>query len=113
MIAAEWNRLHSGIIKEFMKSTKLSKIRAKFYLVNGDYDLANYGVYRLGLTYSEVNDYIIARSGTVNTKRIINKFWMLFGINTCAVCNDVVLYYRHDVKRFADLMFLNKKTYFD
>jgi len=81
--------------------------------------LENYGQYTHGLTSEEIDDYLRVRARKLNVKTLRKKFEDIAGVNTVAVhicpsCGkQIYLMYRHDVKRFADKLFLNKETYWD
>ena len=100
---------------------KLEKVQFKFYRTKeGEIDLVHYGRYRMGLTIEEIKDYLRARSGKLKVEGLYKKFCKIAGCNTCSmhVCEDckreLVLLYRHDVLRFADVLFgKTKDTYFD
>ena len=100
---------------------KLESIKYKFYFEeDGSFNLQTYGQFRAGLTTDEVKDYLRARGDTLNVKRLYNKFCDIAGRNTmgcftCEKCGDMRgLLYRHDVLRFADVLFgKTKGTYFD
>lgn len=101
--------------------TKIQMIKAKFYLdENGEPEINLFGRYRSGLTNQEINDYLRARAGTVQVKTLRKKFNKIAGVNTgssasCENCGYLQsLMYRHDVKRFADVLFgITNGTYFD
>jgi hypothetical protein len=80
-------------------------------------DIKSYGDYRLGLTKEEIQFYLLCRAFQNNLRRkpevIFEKFNEIAGCNTCAVVQGKVLMYRHDVERFADVLFEGKSTYFD
>jgi len=86
-------------------------------------DIYHYGVYRRGLTSEEIKRYLKIRARTdskvkKSVKTLAKQFNKVAGINTGAVefledKTPVSLMYRHDVKRFADKLFLGKETYFD
>lgn len=90
-------------------------------------DIYQFGKYRLGLTDDEIKEWLKLRwnelSLTKNkpikkiNKATWDKFQKIAGVNTMAVIQNghkkIVLMYRHDVERFTDKLYLNKKTYFD
>jgi hypothetical protein len=77
-------------------------------------DIEHIGDYRLGLTSEEIEYYIGLRANTLSTKRLLDKFDKIAGVNTCAVGpQGQSLMYRHDVKRFADKLLLGTPTYWD
>lgn len=82
-------------------------------------DLVHYGVFRTGLTNDEIKEYLKNRANVTKIGTLWNWFLKIAGINTMAVehcpeCKkEFVLMYRHDVQRFADVLFLNKPTYWD
>lgn len=92
-----------------------------FYLTpDGEIDLIHYGQFRMGLSESEIRDYLRARANKTNIKTLYKKFIEIAGCNTMAVftCPEckkqISLMYHHDVKRFADVLFgKTKSTYFD
>lgn len=85
-------------------------------------DIYNYGMYRLGLTSSEIKEYLKKRTGA-RTKREVETLYKIFcevaGVNTmalmtCEHCKkQFTLMYRSDVARFADLMLLGISTFWD
>jgi hypothetical protein len=103
------------------RPTKSEQLVYKFYLDKdtGIPDIRNYGKYRLGLTSDEVKDYILVRAIQkgyklkASNKKLFDKYYKIAGVNTCAVVDDIVLAYRHDVLRFAEVMFNNVETYWD
>jgi hypothetical protein len=94
-----------------------------FYVENDKINLDFYGMYRAGLTAEEIRTYLKARGSTTkyknseklkNIRRLINKFYDIAGANTVSMTpNGEILMYRHDVERYADVLFDNKSTYFD
>lgn len=84
-------------------------------------DIINYGEYRLGLINEEIEHYIEARCSLPqyknkfkNIKKAITKFWDIAGVNTMAINSlGEPLMYRHDVLRFAGVLFNREKTYWD
>jgi hypothetical protein len=77
-------------------------------------DINEFGDYRLGLTGHEIEDYLYCRAPRRNQIKLRKDFVKVAGINTGAVTSTgMSLLYRHDVKRFADVVLLKKKTYFD
>jgi hypothetical protein len=86
-------------------------------------DINNYGKYRLGLSRSELVDYIhICKLQASKIKRLLTleeiqklmmKYQEIEGCNTCVIVDGVVLYYRLDVERFCQKLFNKKETYFD
>ena len=86
-------------------------------------DIESFGAYRRGLTDEEIKEYLkLTAEGlppyTSLTKKDVsalwNKFTKIAGANTCTCAPDgTSLMYRHDVKRFADVLFFHKPTYFD
>lgn len=100
---------------------KLEKIQFGFYQTEeGEFDVMSYGQFTGGLTSEEIKDYLRARSGKLKVERLYKKFAEIAGCNTCAVftcpyciCHTVLMY-RHDVLRFANVLFgKTKSTYFD
>jgi len=78
-------------------------------------DIYNFGIYTDGLTHKEIKQYLKLRSGKKRLGNLYTKFTKIAGVNTC-VMNDIgeILMYRHDVERFADVLFgVTKTTYFD
>ena len=85
-------------------------------------DLEHFGVYRAGLTSDEIDEYLVNRAKTCGKpsfrykakKELVRKFSKIAGVNTGAIAPDgTCLMYRWDVQRFADVLFLQKKTYWD
>ena len=74
-------------------------------------DITKFGKYKDGLTSAEINKYLRMRT---KKKNIRTQFNDAAGCNTCAIGPDGQrLMYRWDVQRFADVVLLNKPTYFD
>jgi hypothetical protein len=79
----------------------------------------NIGKYTMGMTSEEIESYLGRRANTLSTKTLVNKFNKICGVNTmgvhiCPKCGEhIALMYRHDVERFADVLFYRKQTYFD
>lgn len=86
----------------------------------------NFGDYRLGLTSDEINRYIWGRRHDINPNvvpenygtdvtiaRMRHLFGEIAGVNTVAEVNGEMLMYRHDVLRFANVLFDKKPTYWD
>jgi len=103
------------------RKSKIEVLRSNFYFdENGRPDIYRYGIFRSGLTLEEVDAYLLVRSGkTVGIKKLRKQFSDLFGCGTaplvvCPRCKkNICLLYRHDVERFANVMFENTPTYFD
>lgn len=77
-------------------------------------DINDFGEYRLGLTSSEINEYLRLRTGKKKIKGLREKFRVISGVNTMATsAQGHTLMFRHDVERFTDKLLLNKPTYFD
>ena len=77
-------------------------------------DLRYYGDYRIGLTGKEIKEYLKNRANTTKLGNLYRRFVKIAGVNTMGIApNGESLMYRHDVERFADVLFLNKPTYFD
>lgn len=85
-------------------------------------DLTFYGKYRMGLTEEEIKEYLKKRAGVKRLGNLYNKFCRVADANTMSGEFEydrngkrqlVSLMYRHDVQRFADLMFDRTPTYFD
>ena len=82
-------------------------------------NIEDYGKYRLGLTKEEIKKYLKMRANTNKLGGLYKKFCKIAGVNTVAIVTtdcckkDIRLMYRWDVERFADVLFLNKPTYFD
>jgi hypothetical protein len=93
----------------------------EFTLPKEEIELEYYGVYRIGLTSKEIEIYLKTRallpkyrSKFKHKTNLLNKFHKMAGVNTVGMSpSNEMLMYRHDVKRFADALFDNKKTYFD
>lgn len=91
-----------------MSIREKQRILNQFYIdqKTGELDLENYGEYRMGLTGQEIETYIKARAKKLEVKKLVNKFYDIAGVNTMAVSpNGESLMYRHDVKRFSDVLF--------
>lgn len=108
---------------EAYKAAKVSKQEWEQRLIS---DINRYGIYRQGLTPKEIKNYLkilskttaLIRFSKLTTKELYRKFVKIAGVNTMALVtlpDGTVnsLMYRHDVKRFADGLFLGKSTYFD
>ena len=87
---------------------------------NGEADIDRYGEFTMGLNSAEIERYIQFRANKIKVKGLLNKFYKIAGVNTCAVyscgfCGEqTVLMYRNDVERFADVLFgVTKGTYWD
>ena len=102
---------------------KKQKLEYELELIS---EIDHYGSYRQGLTDKEIKKYLkilskttaLIRFSKLTTKQLYNKFCKIAGVNTMALVTledgtTRVLMYRHDVKRFADVLFLGKKTYWD
>lgn len=82
-------------------------------------DISCFGDYTTGLSNSEIDKYLMRRANTEAITRIRERFNKIAGVNTvgvhqCEMCGkQMSLMYRHDVERFADVLFLGKGTYFD
>jgi len=82
-------------------------------------DLTYFGNYRMGLTDKEIKEYLKKRAGVNRLGSLYRQFTKIAGVNTGALVitdcckKEVYLMYRHDVKRFADVLFLGTTTYFD
>jgi len=86
-------------------------------------DIEDFGVYKEGMTREEIKNYLKeyyhSVTQKISFKLIDKKFDKIAGVNTCAsikcpCCKkQIILMYRHDVKRFADKLFLGRETYFD
>ena len=82
-------------------------------------DIKYFGKYRLGLTTQEIKGYLKNRANEKGIKftGIWKKFCKIAGVNTMAIeitdcCKkEFSLMYRHDVERFADVLFEGKPTY--
>jgi hypothetical protein len=104
---------------------KLEELKLYFNFKNtGVPDINHYGNFRLGLTDKEISNYLFVRAnGKVKIPDLKKAFYKVAGVNTCALIettcssckkkSNITLMYRHDVERFADVMFLNKPTYWD
>ena len=77
-------------------------------------NIQNFGHYRHGLSSVEINTYLRMRTGQKIIAPLRQKFNEAVGITTMAIGpQGQTLMYRHDVQRFADVVLLNKPTYFD
>ena len=100
------------------KKVILKNLRNLFYYdANGKPLLTSYGVFKQGVTESEVNDYLAVRLNTFNIKKTLKKLENMLCGSTCPVAlfngKEVILYYRHDIERFADAVIDKIPTYFD
>ena len=100
---------------------KIKKKKVK-YIESPIKDLTYYGDYLHGLDDEEITKYLLSRSiwsgnkkfQKMRVKALLKIFNKIAGVNTCALTKDgKVLMYRHDVQRFADLMFDGTATYWD
>jgi hypothetical protein len=109
------------LMAKYKKPTKMERVRTKFsFDEDGNIKITHYGKYTQGLTSSEIEDYLRARANKIAVKRLYKKFCNIAGVNTmamygCPNCEyQTSLMYRHDVKRFSDVLFVvTKGTYFD
>ena len=99
---------------------KLEIIKSKFNYIDNEPDIYSFGLFRVGLTGQEIKEYLQARANKLNVSGLIKKFYEIAGINTvgvytCYSCKkSTYLMYRHDVLRFAHILFgKTKYTYFD
>ena len=81
-------------------------------------DINDFGEYKDGMSFDEIREYLKFRAGVSKIGDLLKRFGKIAGVNTGAVSKDkdghlIHLMYRHDVERFADLMFEGKETYFD
>jgi len=81
-------------------------------------DIEEFGIYRQGLTGAEIQEYLKKRAGVKEIGNLYKQFGKIAGANTGMVVldefeNRIYLMYRHDVERFAGVLFENKETYFD
>lgn len=96
----------------------VDKLRPLFtYDHKGVPSVYDFGAFNKGLTQDEIDLYLKVRANTTNIAHLRKKFNNVAGCNTCPVeivhGKEVVLMYRHDVKRFADRLFDGTPTYFD
>ena len=81
----------------------------------------DYGIFKGGLDPAEVEEVLVLLSKKLKIfeklgkKRLSNKFNDLAGCNTAMYIEKykASLMYRWDVQRFANVLFLGTKTYFD
>ena len=78
-----------------------------------DTEIYEYGTYRLGLTGSEVLDWIEMVAGKKQSKKVFSRFMKWMYGQTTALVDGKCLYYRHDVQRGLDFILHKKTTYFD
>lgn len=87
-------------------------------------DIDEFGIFKQGMAVPEIYNYLKARAKNTkyekySKKRLLKEFSRIAGRNTCAVticpiCGKLIgLMYYYDVKRFADVMFRGKSTYWD
>ena len=86
-------------------------------------DIDEYGIYRQGLTTEEIKYYLKIRArNTKLAKRTVTRLYRAFtditGVNTMAIVTlengtEEMLMYRHDVKRFSEVLFDSISTYWD
>jgi hypothetical protein len=100
--------------------SKLKYAKSRFsYDEEGTPELKYYGQFMHGLTNEEIKDYLRVRANKSRIETIYKKFCDIAGVNTVAIyqcpnCREMrTLMYRHDVQRFADVLFLGVPTYFD
>jgi len=88
-------------------------------IVKEKIDLEQCGIYQMGLTTSEIKEYLKKRAGITKLGRLYEKFNRIAGVNTvgagrCEFCGkQFSLMYRHDVERFTNLLLKGIPTYFD
>lgn len=105
-------------MKKNKSDTMLLNLRKLFrYHANGKPDIYSYGVFKAGITTSEMDDYIRVRLNSMNIKKVRAKINDMFIGSTCPIASfddkSVGLMYRHDVERFADAVIDKIPTYFD
>ena len=82
-------------------------------------DISQFGDYRMGLTGEEIEAYLKLRAGVKELGTLCEQFNTVAGSNTGVVVKtqccgkEIVLMYREDVERFADLVLEGKPTYWD
>ena len=82
-------------------------------------DLDHFGMYKAGLTTSEIKGYLKKRAGVTKLGHLYEKFCRIAGVNTvgvgkCEFCgNQFGLMHRHDVERFTSVLLDKKATYWD
>ena len=78
-------------------------------------NIMRFGAYRMGLTNEEIKEYLSRRANTKAIAKLVEKFNRIAGCNTCTVGpQGQHLMYRHDILRFADVLFgVTRGTYFD
>ena len=76
-------------------------------------------MYRMGLTVTEIKEYLKRRGKTKQLGHLYDKFCRIAGVNTqsigrCEHCKkEFGLMYRYDVERFASVLIDKKSTYWD
>jgi sarcosine oxidase delta subunit len=87
------------------------------YSVKGKPDIYTFGAFKDGLTAQEVNDYLRIRTNSMNISKVFKKYIHVSGCNTCIsiMVNSypIVLHYRYDVERHADLAINGTETHWD
>ena len=110
-----------GCKKQPMQFDKANNLAIVEEVIEKD-DIHNFGIFNDGLTDSEIKEYLKKQAkGTKFAKMSISKLYKEFckiaGVNTMSLViydkHQIVLMYRHDVKRFADKLLLGIPTYFD
>ena len=104
----------------------MENLRSMFkYDEKGKPDINSYGAFHMGLTNEEIDNYLRVRTGQFNIRTIRKFYDTVTGADTCAVWSgivdagglkvqgEVILHYRHDVRRYADKCLDGTPTYFD
>lgn len=92
-----------------MKTSKIQKLKDKFYIKDGKVNIYSFGVFNRGLLPSEVKEYVAVRANSLNIKKALKKLEDLSRGSTCP-CQDFngkqyFLYYRHDIEHYCDVIF--------
>jgi hypothetical protein len=100
------------------QAEQLKNLRRLFkFNADGTPDIYSYGVFKVGVSSTEIDEYLQVRLNTLNIKRVRQAVNGAFSGSTCPVASfnrqSVCLFYRHDVQRFADLVISKTPTYFD
>lgn len=97
-----------------MHGKKRKKVSKKKIEEREEIDIQQFGQYRLGLTFAEVNAYLRQRTRKQDVTKLREQFNKAAGVNTMAIGpGGHLLMYRSDVKRFADLVLDGTPTHFD
>lgn len=72
-------------------------------------DINKIGKYKIGLSVSEIKEYIKLRTKTKTIGQMYKKFCKLAKINDDDLSNPMTLMYREDIEKYTDMLIKNKK----